>query len=65
MPIVAFVNMSFTALFATFTNIFFNVMTPTGFFVTAAGIQVVCFIFVWFLVKETKGNLTPIISRFK
>lgn len=56
MSMIAFCNMVFTSMFATFTNILFKVMTAEGFYFTLAGIQVICLIFVWVLVIETKGK---------
>ena len=56
MSICAFVNMGMTAIFGTFSNIFFKVMTAQGFFFTLSAIQVVCLAFIAFFVKETMGK---------
>lgn len=56
MGLVAFVNMALTAVFGTFTNLFFKWLTDAGFFFTLAGFQVISLVFIVTLVIETQGK---------
>ena len=56
MAIVAFINMFCTAIFRTFTEEMFDLLTVEGFYITITCFLAGMSIFVFFLVKESKGK---------
>jgi len=56
MSIIGVVNMLATWIFATFSNLGFKYFTAPGMYFGLTAIQVVCILFVWKYVRETKGK---------
>ncbi|CAI2365056.1 unnamed protein product [Moneuplotes crassus] len=54
--VVALINMVFTCLFATFANLMFEHLTAPGMYFGLAFVQVLCSLFIWKFVRETKGK---------
>lgn len=54
--LVAFVNLLFTVVFGCLGNIFIELLTPAGMYITLFFIQIVCIVFLQQYVIETKGK---------
>ena len=54
--VVGVINMFFVWVFATFSNLGFMYFTPPGMYFGLVMIQIVCILFVWKYVRETKGK---------
>ena len=53
---VGVINMFFTWVFATFSNLGFKHLTPPGMYFGLVVVQIICILFVWKYVPETKGR---------
>jgi MFS family permease len=54
--LVAFINLLFTVVFGCLGNIFIELLTPAGMYITLFFIQIICIVFLQHYVIETKGK---------